>query len=194
LDQQEDISGPYPKNCPGLPEDSPTISPRTDEPTYEPTYKPTPSPGSVSWGTPSPNSAGAKGSDDESGTSSDGSHGGSNDVNSGSNDSDGETYGSASSDGYYGPSKPSPDTKAGKPVYSGKSSKHSHDTSSFDGGHYPVGKSSKAFGKSGKYSKASSTSTKENNGYSDDSRDADDDYSHSTRHFSEINRNGENIR
>ncbi|KAL7477230.1 hypothetical protein ACHAW6_003042 [Cyclotella cf. meneghiniana] len=76
----DEVAGPYPKNCPAVPADSPTISPRTDEPTFEPTvptqltegptpanpFTPSPSssngggnggpPTPANWVTPSPSS------------------------------------------------------------------------------------------------------------------------------------------
>lgn len=194
---QADIAGPSIKNCPAVPETSPTISPRTKEPA------PTPSDGNVDWMTPFPTPGNEGGSDDKvsgtddiAGTTNDDVD---DDNNTGSGDdtsADGTDDASDSSDEYGPPSNKS--AKTNKPYYrpkgyqdvapGGKTNKHPYDSWSQDGG----SKSAKAFGKSGNSGKSTGKSLKGGSGYID--HRSDDDYPRDPRLFSESSHNGENVR
>jgi hypothetical protein len=208
---KDEIAGPYPKNCPAVPEDSPTISPRTEEPA--PTAEPG---GNVDWVTPFPTPSGdQEGSDDASFGGTDDTAGSTNDDEDESDDRNTDDYGSfggtddtagstnddedESDDGNtddYGPPSSSKSTKTNKPYHrpegyidvalGGKTHKHPYDNWSHDEG----SKSAKAFGKSGKNGKAFGKSLKGGGNSIDD----DDDYPHAPRLFSESSHNGENVR
>jgi hypothetical protein len=183
IPSKDEIAGPYPKNCPAVPEDSPTISPRTEEPA------PTAEPGrNVDWVTPFPTpSGGQEGTDDTS-------FGGTDDTAGSTNDDIDESDDGNTDD--YGPPSSSKSTKTNKPYHrpegyidvaaGGKTHKHPYDNWSHDEG----SKSAKAFGKSGKNGKAFGKSLKGGGNSIDD----DDDYPHAPRLFSESSHNGENVR